>query len=195
MKTEEPGVNETGSSETDSSGMSFEQEQEQEQGRAGADRRHCKKRDHCKGPCYDKDNLYSLMRACGRHLYHCSKGSGQGKILAILSERKKMTQKELQEILQIQSGSMSEILAKLEEKGLIWRSRDEVDKRRSVLELTEAGCEWVRKYALQRDEQTFFRVLKEEEQEALKKLLGRLLEDWKQEEEAVKTHKEETGAE
>ena len=167
---------------------------EQVQGEGEEDRNRGKKHDLCRGPCYNKDNLYSLMRACGRHLYHCAKGSGQGKILAILSEREKMTQKELQEILQIQSGSMSEIITKLEEKGLLRRRRDEDDKRRSVLELTDAGRESALNYVMHRDESSFFHVLKEEEQEELRNLLGRLLEDWKQEEQALKTHTEKTGA-
>lgn len=88
-----------------------------------------------------------------------------------------MTQKELQEVLQIQPGSMSEILAKLEEKGLIVRNKDDEDKRRSVLTLTEAGRESVKE--IQENEKPLFGALDENEQEELKKLLGKLLESWK----------------
>lgn len=128
---------------------------------------------------YDKDNLYSLMRTCGRYLYlRSGKGAGQGRILAILMNRKKMTQKELQDILRIQPGSMSEILAKLEEKGLIRRGKDDEDKRRCILELTDAGAEAARLQEKQEDGHPTFGVLKEAEQEELKKLLGKLLEYW-----------------
>lgn len=88
-----------------------------------------------------------------------------------------MTQKELQEILQIQPGSMSELLAKLEEKGLILRRKDEEDKRRSILTLTEAGQTVAKEQ--QREEKPLFEALDETEQEELKNLLGKLLDSWK----------------
>lgn len=125
-----------------------------------------------------RDDLYGRMRACGHYLYHRSgSGAGQGKILTILSRRENMTQKELQEMLQIQPGSMSEILAKLEEKGLILRKKDDKDKRRSVLSLTGAGREYVRE--IRENEKPLFDALDDNEQEELKKLLGKLLESWK----------------
>lgn len=131
-------------------------------------------------PFCDKDNLYSLMRACGHYLHHNSgRDMGQGRILAILAERKSMSQKELQEILQIQPGSVSEILSKLEEKGQILRKKDEEDKRRSVLELTDAGREAFCIQKQQGEGQQLFDALSESEKEELKKILGKLLESWK----------------
>ncbi len=128
---------------------------------------------------YDRDDLYSVMRSCGRYLYHCAgRGAGQGRILAILLERKSMTQKELMELLQIQPGSMSEILTKLEEKGLILRRRDEEDRRRSVLELTDAGTELALHQARYSEGRPSFDVLTEDEQEELKGMLVKLLENW-----------------
>jgi len=128
---------------------------------------------------YEGSDLYSIMRACGRYLYHCAgRGAGQGRILAILLERKSMTQKELLEMLQIQPGSMSEILTKLEEKGLIMRRRDEEDRRRSVLELTEAGVELALYQKRYSEGRPSFDVLTENEQEELKGMLTRLLESW-----------------
>lgn len=88
-----------------------------------------------------------------------------------------MTQKELQEILQIQPGSMSELLAKLEEKGLILRRKDDEDKRRSILTLTEAGQTAAKEQ--QGEEKPLFGALDETEQEELKNLLGKLLDSWK----------------
>lgn len=64
---------------------------------------------------WEQDDLYNILRACGHHLYHrFGKDMGQGRILAILSERESITQKELQEMLRIQPGSATEILTKLE---------------------------------------------------------------------------------
>lgn len=148
------------------------------------DRRHEHNYDHRHG-CgqtisWEQDDLYNILRTCGHYLYHrFGKDMGQGRILAILSERESITQKELQEILRIQSGSVTEILTKLEEKGLIRRKRDERDKRCCIIELTEEGCEVFDRRKRQEGERAkLFTALDEAEQEELKRLLGKLLEDW-----------------
>lgn len=121
-----------------------------------------------------------MMRACGHHLYvRSGRSAGQGRILAILLERSSMTQKELQDILRIQPGSMSEILAKMEEKGLIRRQKDTGDRRKSVLELTEYGRDEALLQERQGDGSPAFGVLSEEEKEELKTILWKLLESWK----------------
>lgn len=61
-----------------------------------------------------------------------------------------------------------------------------------MLELTDAGREWALKYAVQRDEQAFFRALGPGEQETLRGLLEKLLEDWKREEESAGRQAKET---
>lgn len=88
-----------------------------------------------------------------------------------------MTQKELQDMLQIQPGSMSELLAKLEEKDLLLRRKDDEDKRRSILALTDAGREAAKER--QGEKKPLFDALDEAEQEELKRLLGKLLDSWK----------------
>jgi DNA-binding MarR family transcriptional regulator len=90
-----------------------------------------------------------------------------------------MTQKELQDILRIQPGSLSEIVAKLEEKGLVRRQKDEEDRRRSVIELTETGREEALLQERQDDGSPTFGALNEQEQEAMKAMLRKLLESWK----------------
>lgn len=128
----------------------------------------------------EKGHLYGMMRACGHFLYHRSGScSGQGKILTILADKGSMTQKELQEMLYIKSGSVSEILTKLEEKGLILRKKQEEDKRRIVLELTDEGQKAVREQRKKNEEEKLFQVLDEREQEELEGLLAKLLESWK----------------
>ena len=121
-----------------------------------------------------------MMRACGYHLYvRSGREAGQGRILAILLDRKSMTQKELQDILRIQPGSVSEILTKMEEKGLIRRQKDEGDRRRSVIELTEGGHDAAVRKEQQEDGTPTFAALSEQEQEEMKKMLAKLLESWK----------------
>lgn len=129
---------------------------------------------------WEQDDLYNTLRACGHYLYHrFGKDMGQGRILAILSERESITQKELQEMLRIQPGSATEILTKLEEKGLLLRKRDERDKRCCIIELTEEGRGAFDRRKRQEEERSkLFTALDEAEQKELKRLLGKLLEDW-----------------
>lgn len=123
------------------------------------------------------DGLYALMRACGHVLYHQGgRKSGQGRILRILSHCESMSQRELQEILGIQTGSLSEILAKMESAGLIERERDETDRRRSIVRLTQTGRDRECRAGEQPD---MFSALNEEQKNQLKELLSILLADWK----------------
>jgi len=50
-----------------------------------------------------------------------------------------MSRKELQELFQVKPGSMSEIVSKLEHKGFIERIKDDEDKRKAIVKITEAG--------------------------------------------------------
>lgn len=147
----------------------------------GHDHKHGHGHGHGRDFICDQDDLYSLLRTCGHYLYHrFGKNMGQGRILAILSDRESMTQKELQEMLRIQPGSATEILTKLEEKGMIRRKRDQEDKRRCIIELTEDGREAFNSRKQQEEERSqLFVSLDEAEQEELKKLIRKLLESWK----------------
>lgn len=128
-----------------------------------------------------KEELLSELRKCGRFLYHRFGGKcGQGKILKILAEKKELSQKELQDMLGIQSGSISEIINKLERRGLLCRIKDEADKRMAKLLITESGllelAEINARVAPNTDE--LFEVLSSEEQETLKKLVAKLNNSW-----------------
>lgn len=65
---------------------------------------------------------------------------GQGRVLALLAAKPKTTQRELSYLLDMRQQSLSELLAKLEEKGFITRSKSTEDARVTVVELTEAGA-------------------------------------------------------
>ncbi len=128
-----------------------------------------------------QESLGAKLDRCAHFLYHRQHGGGrgQGKILKILSVSGPMTQKELQDKLDIQAGSMSEIAAKLEGKGLITRTKDDSDKRRILLTITDEGRADVARYGEARKrESQMFNVLTEEEQRQLDALLSRLLESW-----------------
>ena len=91
-----------------------------------------------------------------------------------------MTQKELQDKLDIQPGSMSEIAAKLEHKGLLVREKDPVDKRKILLALTDAGCADVEQFQKHGGSHHTkdFDALPQEEQQQLLLLLEKLLISW-----------------
>lgn len=91
-----------------------------------------------------------------------------------------MTQKQLQEMLEIQAGSISEILSKMEDNRLIERLKDHEDKRRMLVSLTQQGEEHVKEYRLGKKMGDSFSPLNDEEKEQLKILLLKLLDSWKQ---------------
>lgn len=104
----------------------------------------------------------------------------QGRILAILGERESISQRELLEMLHIRSASLSELLIKLEKRGLIARQRDEKDKRGFLLRLIESGRAAMTRHRLHRLESAarLFSVLTETERETLHALLSRLVAAW-----------------
>ena len=141
-------------------------------------------RGHCHEPHMDWGDLAGKFEQCGRLLSHClGKRRGQGRILRTLCQRGEMPQKELQDLLGIQAGSMSEIAAKLEDKGLMVRVRSEEDRRKVFLSITEQGRAW----AAQGDEEhirlrraELFSALTDEERGTLESLLEKLSADWSQ---------------
>ncbi len=128
-----------------------------------------------------QERLRVLLIRCGHKL-----GSGhgrqqtQGRILKILYHYGPMTQKDLQGKLDIQPGSMSEIAAKMEHKGLLIREKDPLDKRKILLMLTEAGRADVEGFQKQRKSQHTkeFDALTQEEEQQLLHLLEKLLNSW-----------------
>ena len=129
-----------------------------------------------------RNDLAGKLEHCGRLLSHSlGKRRGQGRILHILYQRGEMSQQELQELLGIQAGSMSEIAAKLEDKGLIVRVRSQEDRRKVSLSITEEGralaSQGGEEHILQRRAE-LFSALTPEEQHSLESLLDKLSNDW-----------------
>lgn len=123
------------------------------------------------------DELSELIRKCNHYIVHY-KGRGQGKILKILAKQGEMSQKDLQDILEIQSGSISELLAKLEEKSLIVRTKSEEDKRKVIISITELGREKVANCGCKNRAEKLYGGLSEEEKKELKFLLEKLMNSW-----------------
>ena len=128
-----------------------------------------------------QEKLRVLLIRCGQKLgSNNGKRQTQGRILKILYVHGPMTQKVLQDKLDIQPGSMSEIAAKLEHKGLLIREKDPADKRKILLTLTEAGRADVEQFQMQRKAMHArdFAALTQEEQQTLQRLLDKLLDSW-----------------
>lgn len=113
-----------------------------------------------------------------RSLYE-GRGS-QRRILIVLSETGAITQRELTERLGIQPGSASEVIAKLENAGLVTRTPSKTDRRTADISLTEEGvrqAEEARKQRVQRHVE-MFSALTEEEKARLLALLEKVNSDW-----------------
>lgn len=114
-----------------------------------------------------------------RSLYE-GKGS-QKRILIVLLETGKITQRVLTERLGIQPGSASEVLAKLEHAGLIAREASSEDRRTTDVSLTEKGREQAMEALAFRQERhtQMFSCLSEQEKDQLLGLLEKVCRDWK----------------
>ena len=108
-----------------------------------------------------------------RLLKYGKSGYSQQRILSILEEEGPISQKKLQEMLAVQPGSLSEICGKLEEKGMIERSRDEKDRRSVILKITEKGRRMKEGINVRKDN-AIFSSLNEEEREQLRNLLNKI---------------------
>lgn len=127
------------------------------------------------------EQLIESFLEIGREIRRIFDGKGsQSRILIILRMRVCVTQKELVKLLNIQPGSVSEVLKKLENAGLILKISNEVDGRLSDIVLTRQGRMEADKLIEQRckkcEEMTAY--LSDEEKEKLFFMIERLQEDW-----------------
>ena len=99
--------------------------------------------------------------------------------LMVLWEHKAMTVKALGQELYLDSGTLTPLLKKLEEKGLVTRRRSDQDERNLIVTITEAG-EAMKDQALHiPGEMTKCINLPKEEIRELYRMLHQLLEDVK----------------
>ena len=125
-------------------------------------------------------SLTDLLDRCGHYFTHRIGGSrrGQGNVMTFLAHHPDVTQKELAEALGVIPASLSEVLMKLERKGLVERKKDENDRRLVRVRLTEEGQKKLEHPDAMLSEP--FQALSQEEQETLKQLLSKLLADWEE---------------
>ena len=132
---------------------------------------------HGPPPMEDDGSLTALFQRCAHTLFRPGPhGDSQRRVLRILSWRDEMSQRELQDHLRVQPGSLSELLSKLESKGLVVRERSGDDRRKVTLRLTEAGQEAAQAIPGPGDRDARFSALTQEEQDQLRALLRKLLD-------------------
>ncbi|AGF55824.1 DNA-binding MarR family transcriptional regulator [Clostridium saccharoperbutylacetonicum] len=107
-------------------------------------------------------NMY--QRSLYKARAHYTPYRGQVRLLNIIAQNDGLIQKELTEILDIRSATLSELLDKLERSNLIKRTKDEVDKRKMRVFLTSEGLDFLKKFENQNDisEQVFETLSSEE---------------------------------
>ena len=127
----------------------------------------------------DEGDLMELLDMAGRMVQRRPRGGparGQALVLSILAGREALSQRELQQMLGIQPGSLSELLSKLEGKGLLTREKGE-DRRGNLLRITEAGRQAIPQVDAE-DEDDPFAPLSGDQQDQLAALLRTLLTAW-----------------
>jgi DNA-binding MarR family transcriptional regulator len=130
-----------------------------------------------------EERLMEQFRGCTAFLQHQVHAKrGQQHILSILHEKEGLTQRELTDIVDVRSASLSELLGKIESDGYIVRGKNERDRRNVDIALTEAGKEAASHMQSSRSAaiKELFGSLSAEEQEQLSALLEKLLTQWKQ---------------
>ena len=104
---------------------------------------------------------------------------GQGRVLAVLTMKPEISQRELNYLLGMSKQSLAELLGKLERSGYITREPSEEDKRVTTIRLTEEG----KKAAEDMDDEgsdstNILDCLSEEELDIFSEYLGRIIKQY-----------------
>ncbi len=112
----------------------------------------------------------------------------QGRILYVLWQTEAVPIVELSQKTGLAKNTLTAMLGRMEENGLICRKQNQEDRRRAVISLTEKARKLEGKYeeVSQQMNALFFRGFAEEEIAALDGLLGRVLDNLQEIEETQK---------
>lgn len=125
--------------------------------------------------------LIGNIRDMGHTVRALSDGkAGQSRILIIVNEEEEIAQNELTELLGVQPGTVSEVIGKLENAGLIERVESEQDRRTCRLKLTRDGKQIAEQASAERKNRydQMFSCLSESEKTELLVLLEKVNNDW-----------------
>ena len=88
----------------------------------------------------DNLTLLRLLHQCAHKINMSNKYPGQGRLLVLLHKKGTLTQRELIEITQRRSATLSEQLASMEKSGYITRTKNSLDNRNIDVSLTALGA-------------------------------------------------------
>jgi DNA-binding MarR family transcriptional regulator len=131
------------------------------------------------------DELYNTLRRLNRQMHRAAHREGCGgyglyhgqeSLLRLILQNDGASQRDLAEQLDVRPSSMTEMLTKLEQSGLITRKQDENDQRVMRIWLTDMGKAAAERIGEGKGAFTksFFNGLSEEEQEQLLMLTNKL---------------------
>lgn len=91
--------------------------------------------------------LYTALHRLGRQMHRCSHHlvhmdgyyREQSRLLLLIAENEGVIQRDLAEEMDVRPSSMTEMLGKMEQMGLLYRRQDEKDQRVMHIFLTEQG--------------------------------------------------------
>ena len=138
------------------------------------------------------------LRACGHFLHFIMGGNaGRKRVLATLLREGEISQRTLQDLLDIQSGSLSEILAKIEADGLLEKVKCGSDRRGYILRLTESGQALAKQVTACHEARVdkLLGCLSDDEQLALLAMLDKLTLHWSSDEVASMFEKQNLSGE
>lgn len=128
-------------------------------------------------------HILDCLGFCGHYLHVNGGGrSGRAPILCTLLKRGgEMPQRELASRFELKAGSLSEVLTKAEEAGLVERTRDPEDRRQLIVRLTDEGRHQADLDQLAREEfrREAFACLSPDEAEQLEGMLVRIRQHWR----------------
>ncbi|WP_125566422.1 MarR family winged helix-turn-helix transcriptional regulator [Companilactobacillus insicii] len=115
------------------------------------------------------DNMYHRNPDQGERRFQFQ---GQGKILIALSQEDGISQKELATKLDLSAQSTAEFVNKLVSKGFVTKEKSTIDRRMTIIKLTEAGRESATKESQKIPE--FLNVLTDEELDQFTNILTKI---------------------
>ena len=125
--------------------------------------------------------LGELLDRCGHVFTHRfgRRKQRRTQLMQIVRENPGISQKELAERMHIQPASLSELVGKMEQRGLVVREKNDDDRRSIRIQLTETGLERLSQPPV--DTERAFAALSHQEQAELTALLEKLLTAWEAE--------------
>ena len=138
------------------------------------------------------------LRACG-HFLHFNMGgkAGRKRVLATLLREGEISQRTLQDLLDFQSRSLRELLAKIEADGLLEKVKCGSDRRGYILRLTDSGQALAKQVTACHEARVdkLLGCLSDDEQLALLAMLDKLTLHWSSDEVASMFEKQNLSGE